>query len=345
HLEGTLHGRLRLQRMQVADAGQPRHLLVEAGIVLHGARAQRIDAHVDGVVLLAEPGVVLHHLRLAEARQTDLAGAAQSVETVFHFRRFRQVDGAAAGLAHLEDQRLLDLQRLVAGERAHHSTSFRPATSNAMPASVAVSVAASNRRLATDGSLGMSRDTGTPARMRLFASASTTGAAGLGRRTANSLKKLSFSTVTPGTAATRSASCAALAWLSSASRRKPASPSRVRWTVKASAHRPALVQMLEVAFSRRICCSRVLSVSTKPRLPSASTVSPTSRPGIWRTYLSRVANRPTYGPPKPNPLPIDWPSQTTMSAPISPGGLIRPSDTTSVTTTINSAPAAWQAAA
>ena len=29
------------------------------------------------------------------------------------------------------------------------------------------------------------------------------------------------------------------------------------WTVNASAHSPLLVQMFEVAFSRRICCSRV----------------------------------------------------------------------------------------
>ena len=35
-----------------------------------------------------------------------------------------------------------------------------------------------------------------------------------------------------------------------------------------------LVQMFEVAFSRRICCSRVESVSTKPRLPLLSTVWP-----------------------------------------------------------------------
>ena len=34
------------------------------------------------------------------------------------------------------------------------------------------------------------------------------------------------------------------------------------------------MQILLVAFSRRICCSRVERVSTKPRLPSASTVSP-----------------------------------------------------------------------
>ena len=54
------------------------------------------------------------------------------------------------------------------------------------------------------------------------------------------------------------------------------------WIEKASAQRPELVQMLLVAFSRRMCCSRVESVSTKPRLPSASTVSPQRRPGIWR---------------------------------------------------------------
>ena len=65
------------------------------------------------------------------------------------------------------------------------------------------------------------------------------------------------------------------------------------WMVKASAQSPELVQMFEVAFSRRMCCSRVESVSTKPRLPSASTVSPQSRPGICRTNFCRVANSPT----------------------------------------------------
>ena len=59
------------------------------------------------------------------------------------------------------------------------------------------------------------------------------------------------------------------------------------------AYRPELVQMLLVAFSRRMCCSRVESVSTKLRRPSASTVSPARRPGICRTFLARVANRPT----------------------------------------------------
>ena len=65
------------------------------------------------------------------------------------------------------------------------------------------------------------------------------------------------------------------------------------WIVKARQQSPEFVQMFEVALSRRMCCSRVESVSTKPRRPSASTVSPHRRPGIWRTYLVRVANSPT----------------------------------------------------
>ena len=50
----------------------------------------------------------------------------------------------------------------------------------------------------------------------------------------------------------------------------------------ASALSACAVQMLCVAFSRRMCCSRVCSVSTKPRRPSTSVVSPAMRPGMRR---------------------------------------------------------------
>ena len=50
-------------------------------------------------------------------------------------------------------------------------------------------------------------------------------------------------------------------------------------TVAISAISAWLVQMFEVAFSRRMCCSRVASVRQKARLPRVSTVSPTRRPG------------------------------------------------------------------
>ena len=99
--------------------------------------------------------------------------------------------------------------------------------------------------------------------------------------------------LTPATPASMTVSFTALAWFTRARRLSPVSPKRVMWIVKARQQRPEFVQMFEVALSRRICCSRVESVSTKPRRPSASTVSPQSRPGIWRTNFDRVAKSPT----------------------------------------------------
>ena len=51
-VERARHGGDRLQRMDVGEARQPRHLLVEARIVLHRAGAEREEAGVDAVVLL-----------------------------------------------------------------------------------------------------------------------------------------------------------------------------------------------------------------------------------------------------------------------------------------------------
>ena len=61
----------------------------------------------------------------------------------------------------------------------------------------------------------------------------------------------------------------------------PAEPAQVDRR-PASALSACAVQMLWVAFSRRMCCSRVCSVSTKPRRPSTSVVSPAIRPGMRR---------------------------------------------------------------
>ena len=66
--------------------------------------------------------------------------------------------------------------------------------------------------------------------------------------------------------------------------------------------------MLWVAFSRRMCCSRVCSASTKPRRPSTSVVSPAIRPGIRRRCSSVAAKKPNEGPPKSSRLPSGWPS-------------------------------------
>src|SRR3989338_4767136 len=101
-----------------------------------------------------------------------------------------------------------------------------------------------------------------------------------------------------------------------------------------SAQSPSFVHMFDVAFSLRICCSLVAIVRTYPRCPFLSTVSPTSLPVICLRYLSSVAKKPRYGPPKLRLFPKDCPSPTTISAPSSPGGLRRPRDMGSVMATI-----------
>ena len=76
----ALGGGARRQGMQIAEAGQPRHLLVQARIVLHGAGAQRIEPGIDGVILPRQPHIMADHFRLAEARQADGALAAQAAQ-------------------------------------------------------------------------------------------------------------------------------------------------------------------------------------------------------------------------------------------------------------------------
>ena len=49
------------------------------------------------------------------------------------------------------------------------------------------------------------------------------------------------------------------------------------------------VQMLEVAFSRRMCCSRVCSANRSAWRPAESRDTPTRRPGRDRWYSSRTA--------------------------------------------------------
>src|SRR5438045_1869244 len=85
--------------------------------------------------------------------------------------------------------------------------------------------------------------------------------------------------------------------------------------------------MLDEAFSRRMCCSRACRVSVKPRLPSASTVSPTMRPGMPRMNCFLAAMKPAHGPPKFMSMPRGWPSPTAMSQPDSPGERSRASET------------------
>ncbi len=135
--------RKRLQRMNVADARQPRHCLVQARIVLHRAGPERKHAGVDAVILLREPHVMAHRFRLAQAGKADGRFALQPAETRHNVRGVLEVDAARVDAADFEDQVFLDRQSAIAGEggmlrrvrRAgvgrpvlpvHHSTSVFP---------------------------------------------------------------------------------------------------------------------------------------------------------------------------------------------------------------------------
>ena len=53
HFQRALHRLVGLQRVDAGEAGQAGHVLVDLGVVLHGAGAERIEAAVDAVVAAA----------------------------------------------------------------------------------------------------------------------------------------------------------------------------------------------------------------------------------------------------------------------------------------------------
>ena len=69
----------RLGRVQPRVARQRRDALVQLRVVLHRARAERVEAGVEVEVALREPVVVAHDLRLGDLRQLRRLGAAQVV--------------------------------------------------------------------------------------------------------------------------------------------------------------------------------------------------------------------------------------------------------------------------
>jgi hypothetical protein len=68
-LERPLRARRILQRVQARVARQRRDALVQLGVVLHRARAERIEAGVEVEVALGDPVVMAHDLGLGELGQ------------------------------------------------------------------------------------------------------------------------------------------------------------------------------------------------------------------------------------------------------------------------------------
>ena len=86
-------------------------------------------------------------------------------------------------------------------------------------------------------------------------------------------------------------------WTRSAMRRRPSGPCHAAYSPAMLASSTWAVQMLEVAFSRRMCCSRVCSARRSAGRPSVSVLTPTSRPGSERVSASLVAMNAAWGPP------------------------------------------------
>src|SRR5271156_1110189 len=123
--------------------------------------------------------------------------------------------------------------------------------------------------------------------------ATTTSEASLGKCTVNSLKVgAERLTSTPLILDKTCLAYSALSRFNCAIAFKPFLPIMDIKIAACKAHRETLVQILEVAFSRRICCSRACKVLTKQRWPLESTVSPTMRPGILRIYFLRAHMNP-----------------------------------------------------
>ena len=180
---------VRLQRMDVGEARQPRHLLVEARVVLHRARAERVEAGVDRVVLLRQPREVAHRLRLATGpagRSRPCASGRRGGPSTLRQRRAgrrrcgprmpcSKISGSSSCRPRLPRDRAtapVGAGRLRASRalrHVHHSTSASAASRRSMSASVFVSVAATSSRFAQlRRRSDQSAATGTPARTPLL---------------------------------------------------------------------------------------------------------------------------------------------------------------------------------
>src|SRR5262245_65533378 len=105
--------------MDVAEARQPRHALVEARVVLHRAGAQRKQAGIDAVVFLAETHVVAHRFRLTEARQAQRLTPCELAEPGSKAGRLIDVDARGVSAGGLADRPFLDGEGAVAAGRVH----------------------------------------------------------------------------------------------------------------------------------------------------------------------------------------------------------------------------------
>ena len=138
----------RLRRVQARVPRQRRDALVQLGVVLHRARAERIEARVEVEVALREPVVVADDLGLGDLRQPRRLGAAHArgqelVERALGDVQRRGDERAAAGPRALVDrQHAVALHRRLVQRRLAHDVApagVRPAARSAATASPSTS--------------------------------------------------------------------------------------------------------------------------------------------------------------------------------------------------------------
>src|SRR6516162_1157248 len=93
--------------------------------MLHRTRAERVDAGVDGIILLRETHIVANGLRLGESWQTDGLAPLQASQPRLRFLRLFKIHPGCLRRADLENKRLLNRKSAVARERVNVGRWFR----------------------------------------------------------------------------------------------------------------------------------------------------------------------------------------------------------------------------
>src|SRR5262245_38280860 len=132
--EVALHGVEILQRMSLGEGREPRDLLIDLGIVFHGAGAERIEAAIDPEITLRQREIVPHHIELRELGEAVIFAQVGCWNLRLRHVGLRQIDATSAGDAELVERR--------SGVAAHRAASLSACTRRSMLARVLTSVTA-----------------------------------------------------------------------------------------------------------------------------------------------------------------------------------------------------------
>ena len=127
----ALDGFVGLQGMDVADARQPGHVLVDARVVFHGAGAQRVEDGVDGEVALREMREVADDVQLTHFGQAQIRAQHLPAEIV-HLGHVEggQLVTRRAGPRHFRQQRLGLHASCEMADRGRHRTTAASASTS-----------------------------------------------------------------------------------------------------------------------------------------------------------------------------------------------------------------------